>query len=303
MLKIGDKVGDWEIIDTAEPYISPRGYSSTRWFCKCVCGTEKPVRESSLTYGDSNGCGCERRKSAAIRLKTHGLSQHPMFGVWYGMVRRCTDESRKDYKHYGGRGISVCERWSGVNGCGNFIEDMFGSFKEGLEIERVDVNGNYEPSNCTWATRREQVINRRPTGNCFDTRFVDYNGETLCLSQWADKTGIPHKILIDRLGKLKWSVEKAFNTPCKTSGVFYETNSQIYETKQLLKNPPNVCILAKKLGLSFQQFMANVLIGKAVVKAKYSNEMIEITPTKDMSNFTDKIIWKISIEDIENANP
>lgn len=301
MIKIGDKVCDWEVVDFAPPYISPKGQEYARWQCRCICGKKKSVRESSLLDGDSKGCGCKRAANNALRLKTHGLSQHPLFGVWYGLINRCADTRRKDYKHYGGRGISVCDRWSGEDGCKNFIDDMYNSYSAGLEIERVDVNGNYEPSNCTWVTRREQVINRRPTGSSFDTKFIEFDSETLCLSQWADKTGIPCRVLIDRLGKLQWSVEKAFSTPCKTRGVLYKINGNVYETKDLLKNSPNVFLMAKKLGLTFQQFMANVLIGKAVVLAKYSKDVIEITPTKDMSDLFHKIKWKVSVECIANA--
>lgn len=294
-MQIGSKIGDWEIVDAAEPYVSPKGCRFSRWRCKCVCGNEKNVRESSLKEGESRGCGCKRDAAAGSRLRTHGLSQHPLYHVWNGMLKRCNNKGRKDYKHYGGRGITVCERWSGDNGCLNFIEDMYASFSEGLELERIDVNGNYEPSNCTWASRREQVINRRPIGLSFDTRYITYNNETLCISQWADKTGIPYRILIDRLGKLKWSLDKAFNTPCKVKKVSIELGSDVYSVRELFKNPPNVFTRAKKQNLSFHQFIANVLAGIGTVRIELSGETFEVEPTSDMKEWIGKLRWKTDI--------
>jgi len=293
MIKIGDIIGDWVVVEKASPYVSPSGYFSDRWQCRCICGTEKPVRASSLECGDSKGCGCTRAKLAGDRVRTHGLSKHPLYGVWRDVVRRCTEPSRKDYKHYGGRGIKVCERWSCEQGCEKFIEDMFPTYVEGLEIERVDVNGNYEPSNCTWVTRREQVINRRPMGSSFDAHFITYDDKTLCISQWADETGIPSRVLIDRLGKLAWSHEKAFTTPCRPRETLIHFNGKVYKTDEFIKHPPNVHVRAKKSGLSFQQYIANVLYGKAKVVGMYSGAEIEIVPTKDMSSDISAMLWKV----------
>lgn len=216
------------------------------------------------------------------------------------MMRRCNDVTRKDYKHYGGRGISVCDRWSCDDGCKNFIEDMFPTFKNGLEIERVDVNGNYEPSNCTWVTRRDQVINRRPFGSCFDTRLIEYNGETLCLSQWSEKLNIDYRILIDRLGKLKWTVEKAFSEPYRPKAVYFEINGISYKTREVFKNPPNVFTLAKNQNLSFHQFIANVFDKILTVRVKIAKESVAVKPTVNMSQFLNKI--KFNSEFLEVLN-
>ena len=133
------------------------------------------------------------------------------------MIKRCTKPNRKDYKHYGGRGITVCEQWLGTNGLPSFIKDMGNTFKDGLELDRIDVNGNYTPDNCRWATRREQVINRRPMGSGFDAHFLTFNGRTMCISQWADVTGLSSKVLADRIGKLKWSVEDTLTKPLRVN--------------------------------------------------------------------------------------
>lgn len=92
---------------------------------------------------------------------------------------------------------------------------MEDSYKIGLELDRTDVNGSYEKLNCRWVSRRSQVINRRPTGCNFDAKFITYADKTLCISEWAETLGMPAKVLIDRLGKLKWPIEKAFTTKYK----------------------------------------------------------------------------------------
>lgn len=192
--------------------------------CRCSCGNEKDIRVDSLLNGDSTSCGCFAAEKASERSSTHGLSRHKLYQTWYDMMRRCTRKSRKDYKYYGGRGIKLCERWSGdaAKGFKNFLEDMENSYKEGLELDRVDVNGDYCKDNCRWVDRRIQVINRRPTGSNFDTRFITYKGKTLCLSQWSEEVGISYRVLIDRLGKLGWSVEKAFNTELRSKRLLFE---------------------------------------------------------------------------------
>jgi len=224
MLKEGSRVGRWVILARGEDYVNPkRGTRHTRFQCVCDCGVARLVRESSLKSGESTSCGCYAREQSKTRISTHGMALHPLFGIWFDMNRRCYDPSRKDYRHYGGRGIEVCDKWKrqddGIEeGLKNFINDMYPTYQENLEIERTDVNSNYCPENCIWDTRRNQVINRRPTGAKGDAKFIEYKGKTLCISQWADEIGIKAQVLVDRLGKLGWSVDKAFSTPLMNRG-------------------------------------------------------------------------------------
>lgn len=215
MSLIGERFGRWVVESEGEPYIAPNSnHTKVRYNCKCDCGSKKLVREDTLIKGESTSCGCYAKEQATKRLTTHGLGYHILYSTYIDMVRRCTDPRRKDYKHYGGRGISVCPDWLDKDtGLAQFITDMLPTYLDGLELDRIDVNGNYCKENCKWVTHREQVINRRSFGSVFDTKFITYMGKTLCISQWADETGIPYKVLIDRLGKLKWSVEKALTTP------------------------------------------------------------------------------------------
>jgi hypothetical protein len=121
------------------------------------------------------------------------------------MLQRCHSENDRDYRHYGARGIRVCDRWrfgeNGMTGVECFVADM-GPRPAKHSIERIDNNGNYEPGNCRWATQKEQVRNTRAS------RMLTFNGETMCLAAWAERLGIPQKRISDRLGRM-WSVERA----------------------------------------------------------------------------------------------
>jgi len=200
MINAGDKIGRWTVMQEGELYFAPSGrYKAKRFICQCNCGKEKLVRESTLVSGESTSCGCYSAELNSINHTTHGLSKHKLYNVWHDMVRRCTDTSRKDYKHYGGRGITICSEWLGQYGIIAFLKDMEKSFVDGLELERKDVNGNYCPENCTWVTRQIQVINRRPMNNGFDANILTFQGKTLCISQWEEETGIGRSIISNRI--------------------------------------------------------------------------------------------------------
>ena len=151
------------------------------WLCQCDCGNKKVVRSDCLTTGNTKSCGClNKDRSNQI---THGMSRTKLYHVYYGIIERCYNEKCDSYKHYGGRGIRVCEEWRN-----DFL--MFNAwakesgYEEGLTIEREDVNGNYEPSNCKWITQAEQANNTR----C--TVLLTHEGKTMNLNQWAKHLGI-----------------------------------------------------------------------------------------------------------------
>jgi len=129
--------------------------------------------------------------------------KHILFDVWGNMVGRCTNEKNPRYNGYGGRGIKVCERWRKFK---NFEEDMLESYKKGLQLDRIDNDGDYCPENCKWSTPKEQSNNRRDNFN------VTYNGLTMTIPRWARKLGIKRSTLGMRIYKYGWSIEKSLTT-------------------------------------------------------------------------------------------
>lgn len=169
-----------------------------RWVCICDCAAEATVIGSRLRNGQTVSCGCYAREQSSLRLQalkpniTHGLANKiPEYGVWKTMKARCHNPNTEKFKEYGGRGIVVCDRWFSFE---NFLSDMGRRPSPKHSIERIDVNGNYAPENCRWATAAEQRRNRRD-----GLRLIEFNGETLCLSDWASRIGISFATLVERI--------------------------------------------------------------------------------------------------------
>jgi hypothetical protein len=136
------------------------------WLCRCECGTERIVRADNLRRGLTRSCGCFHREQWIASVSTHGHLRngevHPLYWTWASMHQRCRNPNHARgtrWMHYGGRGITVCERWGGRDGFAHFIADM-GERPDRHTLDRVDPDGNYEPGNCRWATYREQNLNR-----------------------------------------------------------------------------------------------------------------------------------------------
>jgi hypothetical protein len=134
------------------------------WLCLCDCGKTKTTRSSTLRLGGCRSCGCllteTSRKNIRFAIEAtivHGFAGTPTYGVWRGMIERCTKKSHKSFKDYGGRGIKVCKRWLSFP---NFLADM-GPKPPKLTLDRIKNDGDYKPSNCKWSTAREQNNNRR----------------------------------------------------------------------------------------------------------------------------------------------
>ena len=175
------------------------GSNLVYWLCKCDCGNKKEVRADSLKNGSTQSCGCYAKELAT----KHGLSHHPLYCIYNSMKERTTNKNIADYKYYGDRGIKVCKEWEN-----DFMEfynwAIDNGYKEGLSIDRIDVNGDYEPSNCRWATAKQQLNNRTFNHN------ITYKGETHTISEWSEKIGINRYTLYCRINTLHWPIEKAF---------------------------------------------------------------------------------------------
>ena len=175
------------------------------WNCICDCGSSVQVNGGHLRNGGTRSCGCLKReiaKAAGDRTRTHGLSGSSIYSIWDTMVRRCHAPGSKDFYRYGAKGITVCERWRTFE---NFYKDM-GDRPAGMSIDRKDNAKGYEPSNCRWATNTQQQRNKR------DNVILTMNGESLCVTEWAEKLHINKNTLHARLAK-GWDVERALTQP------------------------------------------------------------------------------------------
>lgn len=176
------------------------------WECLCDCGQTTNAKSSDLNSGKVQSCGCLNRQTTEERNMKHGHAvrgnTNPVYRVYLGMKRRCYNPRCADYPYYGGRGISICDRW--LASFENFLSDM-GERPKGHSIERKDNNGNYEPSNCVWATRTVQMRNRR---SC---RIVTFQGREMSLVEAAEKAGISYDVVSDRVNRLGWTVSEALS--------------------------------------------------------------------------------------------
>jgi len=184
--------------------VGRKGKGLKRYFkMKCDCGSVLEVSMHSLRDGSSKSCGCLQRDTATKLVDGKRSSDHPLYKTWIGMRERCFSEKCKDYPHYGGRGISICSRWT--KSFQHFAEDM-GSRPDGYSLDRIDNDGDYSPENCRWASRVSQQRNR------WDNRYLTAFGKTLLLIEWAEKYGISDGTIYSRLS-LGWSAEDAVSLP------------------------------------------------------------------------------------------
>lgn len=130
------------------------------WACRCECGTDKVISRISLRSGDSNSCGCFRREVIGNRQRRHGMTNKREWVSWSAMQTRCFDPKHVGFKYWGGRGITVCDRWRGRDGFVNFLADL-GTRPPMKSLDRIDPNGHYEPGNCRWADAKTQATNKR----------------------------------------------------------------------------------------------------------------------------------------------
>ena len=161
------------------------------WLCKCDCGELTSVGSEALSGGKTLSCGCLRREKSREKATKHGYAGTPLYKCWKRMKKRCFNPNESNFEHYGGRGITVCDAWLRPE---PFIEwALANGYREGLSIDRIDVNGNYEPANCRWVTLDEQKANKR------NSRRVTLFGEQTNLNQIEKKYGVCHHTISARL--------------------------------------------------------------------------------------------------------
>ena len=166
---------------------------------KCMCGNEFEAIIKNVKNGNTSSCGCYNKRTTT----KHGLANHMLYKIWNSMLQRCNNPKDKRYNDYAGRGISICSEWLDIN---NFINDMYPSFKEGLSIDRINNDGNYEPSNCRWVKR---TIQSRNTRKLISTNTSGYRGVGWHKSSnaWRAQITINHKNI--HLGNFKDVIDAA----------------------------------------------------------------------------------------------
>lgn len=216
LVKKGDRYGLFTIVKEVEGVYSGKNRRRT-FLCKCYCGNLKKVALNDLRTGNTKSCGCIKEftsRNNGLKSTTHGMTHTKLYSIWWGMKQRCYLESNPSYKDYGGRGIRVCQLW--IDDFQVFYDwSVENGYEEGLSIERIDVNGHYEPDNCTWIPFSEQSRNKR------NTRLITFDNETLTLREWSEKLNLSYGALKRRL-QVGWSVEKALTTPLAKWSKHYE---------------------------------------------------------------------------------
>lgn len=185
----------------------------SKWGCDCSCGNYVEVSTGNLKTGNTTSCGCFRREHTRQAKTTHGQAkqgqQSREYRAWSNMKDRCYNSNIRNYHRYGGRGIRVCKRWR--FSFENFLADMGPSPGARYSIDRSDNNGHYTPTNCQWATKRAQALNRSTA------RLIKYAGRTRHLSEWAAEFGLKTNRLHARLAA-GWTISVALTTPLRVRG-------------------------------------------------------------------------------------
>lgn len=193
---VGKKFGKLLVLEKSEERTK---YGAVLWLCSCECGKSRLAISSNLTSGTATSCGCESYETR----KLHGMTKTRTFKSWESMKQRCLNKNAPDYPHYGARGITIDERWAA--NFNSFLEDM-GERPVDKTLDRKNVNGNYEPSNCRWATRSEQQRNKT------NSLLIEWQGVARGAADWSDLVGIPAKIIFDRI-RAGWTPSDALTKP------------------------------------------------------------------------------------------
>lgn len=189
---IGERFGKWTV-DSWLPTIR-------KWRVVCDCGYIGCVETASLKRGNSTQCRNCGDISSSIKRIIHNKTRTRLYNIWKNMLGRCNNQNRQNYKRYGGRGIIVCDEWRDFR---NFnVWAIANGYKNDLQIDRIDNNGNYCPENCRWVTNKENANNTR------NNRIITLNGISKTLQEWADETQINRKTISDRIDK-GWTIERA----------------------------------------------------------------------------------------------
>ncbi len=237
----------------------------SKWLFQCDCGRKVIISAANVKRGNTMSCGCLHKEIATRQVvgynTIHGKCRTPENLTWNRMLNRCYNPANPKYKNYGGRGITVCERWRGEHGFENFLTDMGERPSSKHSIDRIDVNGNYCPENCRWATAKVQANNM--TTNI----LISYRGKTQTLSQWCDELNLSYSRVYDRYSRGETNPEK----------LFYPKNTRIREVYQfdsegtLITTYATQSEAAKALGVS-REYVRLCCLHRTVRPRKFNLE-------------------------------
>lgn len=196
---VGQTFGRLTVVELA----NKNKHGAVMWLCRCSCGKPHILVGHSLTSGGVTSCGCLRGDTPAWN-RSHNMSGTPQYRVWRTMWTRCANPNSKSYEHYGARGIKVCERWQSFE---NFYADMGDKPSPLHSLERIKNDEGYSPENCKWATKAEQVANKR------NNRHLTVEGVTLTITEWARRVGCTQVALANRIDEQGMTPEQAVKTP------------------------------------------------------------------------------------------
>lgn len=216
------------------------------YLCRCDCGKEKEIKSGNLRSGHTLSCGCyntDRIKEMNAKKKKHGGCGTRLYRIWYDMRQRCSYDAAINWHLYGGRGIQVCEEWD--NDFDSFRAwALSNGYNEGLQLDRIDNDGNYEPDNCKWSTRSEQGNNRR---TCI---YITINGETKSVSEWCEKTGVKRNTAYTRI-RNGWSPERAVTEKARPAKKLSEKDVRYIKKHYAPGNPKyNIKAMAERFNVS-----------------------------------------------------
>lgn len=202
---VGRKFNRLTVISVAEKKVRSDGRNYNMVECRCDCGTQKTFNLSEVISNHSRSCGCYRRDRTKEALRKHGKSNDSIYKVWAGAKRRCTNENDSGYKNYGGRGITMCAEW--IDNSSAFMQwALSNGYRQGLDIDRIDNNGDYSPENCRFVSRTENMRNNRRN------RIIEYNGLSLPVSEMCERLNLKYSVVNKRLWR-GWDVIKSIETP------------------------------------------------------------------------------------------